>query len=63
MAQAPTKLSNRILIFGPKNFWHASKCNHAAQLHLDVRQKFLGPKIKILLDNLVGARTILTRVF
>ena len=36
---------------------------HAARLHSDARQKFLGPKIKILLDNLVEARAILTRGF
>ena len=35
MARASTKLSNRILIFGPKNFWRASECNHAARLHSD----------------------------
>ena len=29
MVRASTKLSNRILIFGPKNFWRASECNSA----------------------------------
>ena len=43
MAQASTKLSNRILIFGPKNFWRASECNRAAWLHSDARQKFFRP--------------------
>ena len=38
--RASTKLSNRILIFGPKNFWCAYKCNQAARFDSNAPKMF-----------------------